>query len=83
MEVRQARLFRNGRNQAIRIPKDLELPGRLATITKSGDALVIRPVVRRSLLAVLKDLESMPGGDDFPDVDDTLLPLDYPLASER
>ena len=24
---RQARLFRNGRNQALRIPRDLEFPG--------------------------------------------------------
>ncbi len=83
MEVRQARLFRNGRNQAIRIPKDFELPGKLATITRSGDALIIRPAVRRSLLAVLKDLESWPAGDEFPDVDDTLLPLDDPLAGEQ
>ncbi len=25
---RHVRLFRNGRNQALRIPRDLELPGR-------------------------------------------------------
>ena len=83
MEVRDARLFRNGGNQAIRIPKDFELPGKLATITRSGDALVIRAAVPRSLLAVLEDLESWPAGDEFPDVDATLLPLDDPMAGER
>lgn len=82
MEVRRARLFRNGRNQAVRIPRDFELPGNLATITKSGDELIIRPVARKSLLAVLKDLESLPAGEEFPDVDDTLLPLDDPMAAE-
>jgi hypothetical protein len=29
---RHVRLFRNGRNQALRIPRDLELPGRAATL---------------------------------------------------
>ena len=82
MDIRRARLFRNGRNQAVRIPRDFELPGNLATITKSGDELIIRPVVRKSLLAVLKDLESLPVGEEFPDVDDTLLPLDDPMAAE-
>jgi hypothetical protein len=31
---RRVRLFRNGRNRALRIPRDLELPGRTATLRK-------------------------------------------------
>lgn len=82
METRQARLFRNGRNQAIRIPRDFELPGTVATITKSGDQLVIRPAVRKSLLEVLKTMTPLAAGEELPDVDETLLPLDDPFTTE-
>jgi antitoxin VapB len=34
---RQVRLCRNGRNQALRIPRDMELPGRAATLRKEGE----------------------------------------------
>ena len=63
---RQVRLFRNGRNQALRIPRDLELPGREATLRKEGPRLVIEPVAGPSLLAVLAKLE--PLAEEFPPV---------------
>ena len=33
-EERHVRLFRNGRSQAVRIPREFELPGNEATIRK-------------------------------------------------
>ncbi|MGH7416550.1 MAG: antitoxin, partial [Candidatus Rokuibacteriota bacterium] len=48
---RNARLFRNGRNQAIRIPREFELPGTEARLRKEGDALIITPIRERSLLS--------------------------------
>lgn len=71
---RQIRLFRNGRNQALRIPRELELEGNEATIHKDGNRLIIEPVTSGGLLSLLAALE--PVDDTFPDVDDTLLPLD-------
>jgi antitoxin VapB len=56
---RHVRLFKNGRNQAIRIPRDLELPGREAILRKEGRRLVIEPVPRPSLLAVLATLKPL------------------------
>jgi antitoxin VapB len=56
---RHVRLFRNGRNQALRIPRDLELPGREAILRKEGRRLVIEPVARPSLLAVLATLKPL------------------------
>ena len=53
------RLFRNGRNQALRIPRDLELPGRAATLRKEGSRLIIEPVAGPSLLAVLAKLKPL------------------------
>lgn len=63
---RHVRLFRNGRNQALRIPRDLELPGRAATLHKEGARLIIEPVTGPSLLAVLAKLR--PLGEGLPPV---------------
>jgi antitoxin VapB len=63
---RQVRLFRNGRNQALRIPRDLELPGRVATLRKEGPRLVVEPVAGPSLLEVLAKLK--PLDEDVPPI---------------
>jgi virulence-associated protein VagC len=46
-EHRYVRLFRNGRNQAVRIPVEFELPGNDAIMHRDGDRLVIEPVRKR------------------------------------
>ena len=71
---RRVRLFKNGRNQALRIPKDLELPGDEAIIRKEGTQLIVKPLNHPSLLALLATLETL--DEDFPDVDEGLLPPD-------
>lgn len=63
---RHVRLFRNGRNQAVRIPRGLELPGSEAILRKEGNRLVIEPVARASLLDVLATLR--PLAEKFPDL---------------
>ena len=65
---RTARLFRNGRNQAIRIPREFELPGTQARLRKEGEALIITPVKERSLLSTLKALR--PIDENFPRIDE-------------
>jgi antitoxin VapB len=65
---RVVRLFRNGRNQALRIPRDLELPGSEAVLRKEGNRLIVEPVARPSLLAVLS--RWAPLDDELPDLDD-------------
>ena len=71
---RHIRLFRNGRNQALRIPREFELEGNEAIIRREGDHLVIEPVARDGLLAVLSRLQ--PLDVEFPDVDEALSQLD-------
>ncbi|HEX3528015.1 MAG TPA: AbrB/MazE/SpoVT family DNA-binding domain-containing protein [Thermoanaerobaculia bacterium] len=61
-------LFRNGRNQAVRIPRDLELPGSQAILRKEGDRLIVEPMPRLSLLELLSTWE--PLDEEFPDIDD-------------
>jgi antitoxin VapB len=65
---RHVKLFRNGRNQAVRIPREFELPGEDAIIRKEGDRLIIEASPTRSLLAVLASLSSL--SEDFPPIAD-------------
>ena len=66
---RHVRLFRNGRSQAIRIPKEFELEGNEAVIHKEGGRLIIEPVKRISLLALLAGWK--PLLDGLPDISDS------------
>lgn len=65
---RQVRLFRNGRNQAVRIPREFEMAGDLAIMWKEGDSLVIAPVRKRSLAVLLASWEPM--DDDIGEIED-------------
>jgi len=71
---RHVRLFRNGRNQALRIPREFELEGEEALIRKEGDRLIVEPIRKGKLLALLASLA--PLNEPFPDIDDDLPPLD-------
>lgn len=66
---RHVRLFRNGRNQALRIPREFELEGNEAIIRKEGSRLIIEPVSKKSLLDLLASWEPM--DEDFPKIKDT------------
>jgi antitoxin VapB len=72
IQERRVKLFRNGRNQAVRIPREMELPGEDALIRKEGDRLIIEPAAPVSLLSVLASLG--PLYDDLAPIPD--LPLD-------
>ena len=67
-EQRHVRLFRNGRNQAVRIPVEFELPGDEAIMHRDGEKLVIEPVRKRRLLALLETMK--PVNEEFPQIDD-------------
>lgn len=73
--TREARLFRNNRSQAVRIPVEFELPGEKVLIHREGNRLVIEPVPRRQLLDILRTLKPLGAEDAFPDaIDAGLLP---------
>jgi antitoxin VapB len=60
---RHVKLFKNGRNQAVRIPREFELPGEDAIMRKEGERLIIEPAPPKSLLALLATL--VPLDEDF------------------
>ena len=73
--VREAKLFRNNKSQAVRIPADFEFGCDRVSIQRDGDRLIITPVHRKNLLDVLGNMEPLSPEDRFPEIDDTLPPL--------
>jgi len=61
---RHVKLFKNGRNQVVRIPREFELPGDDVIMRKEGNKLIIEQVPPRSLLALLATLQ--PLDEHFP-----------------
>ena len=80
--TRQVSLFRNGANQAIRIPKGFELPGKEALLYRDGDKLVLQAIkpARGTAQALAMALQAMAIwgtlAEDFPNVDEGVGPLD-------
>ena len=65
---RRARVFRYGRNQAVRIPVEFELPGDEAIMHRDGDRWVIEPLRRRGLIGLLETMK--PLEEAFPEIGD-------------
>jgi len=66
-EPRHVKLFRHGRNQVVCLPVEFELPGDEAIMRRDGDRLVVEPVRKRGLIALLKTMK--PFKEDFPELD--------------
>jgi antitoxin VapB len=67
--TRHVRLFRNGRNQAVRIPREFELPGEEAILHKDKTGRLILESVRPRTLAALVKTWS-PLAEEFPEIHD-------------
>ncbi len=86
MEKRTARLFRNGRSQAVRIPKEFELEGDEVLIERGeGGKLILEPVKRKlSLLEALSKLKPLPEEDWLPEIKDyPPEPVDFGFDGEK
>ncbi len=66
---RRARLFRNGRNQALRIPRELELPGDEVTLHREGERLIVEPVARKRN-RLTEFLATLPRTTGLPEIGD-------------
>ncbi|WP_251969025.1 antitoxin [Sphaerotilus microaerophilus] len=68
MTERHAALFRNGRNQAVRIPRELEMEGSEVLIRKEGDSLILTPIRKHKLRDLLASWTPMDGA--LPELED-------------
>ena len=68
-ETRNVKLFRNGRNQAVRIPREFELPGEDAIMRKVGNQLIIEtPKKKMTLSELLDTFDTI--DEPFPEIED-------------
>jgi antitoxin VapB len=72
---RHVRLFRNGRNQAVRIPREFEFDTDEIVMRREEGRLVLEPLPRRGLLHTLATLRPLDGAA-LADWDAGLRPLD-------
>ena len=68
MTERHASLFRNGRNQAVRIPREFEMEGTEVLMRKEGARLIIEPIRKNRLLDLLASWQPLDEG--LPEVED-------------
>lgn len=65
--MQTAKLFTNGRSQAVRLPKAFRFEGvQEVLIERDGDAVILRPPPRPSVERLIAALDAF---EDFPDRD--------------
>ena len=86
-DEREVSLFRNGRSQAVRIPKEFEFDTDKAVMWKDPDGTIhMKPKrPKRTLAEAIAWLQTQPPLDeDFPEVEELPLdPVDFDLGDER
>jgi antitoxin VapB len=69
--VRHVRLFKNGRSQAVRIPRDFELPGDEATMRRDERGrLILEPMPRPDILDLLASWTPLKEKDQMLPIED-------------
>jgi len=68
------KLIQQGNIQTLPIPQELKITTSSVIIHQEDDKLIIEPLREKCLLKVLSTLE--PLEENFPDIDEDLLPLD-------
>ena len=70
----KVKLIQTGNSQSLILPEELNLDTTEVTIKQENNRLIIEPFKKKSLLEVFATLDDI--DEDFPDVDQGLLPLD-------
>ncbi|MFI5015210.1 MAG: antitoxin [Hyphomicrobiales bacterium] len=68
-----AKLFKHGRSQAVRLPKEFRFEGREVRVTKVGDRVILEPLTPAeampwALIDQLGDTPFMPEGREQPEM---------------
>ena len=61
-----AKIFKHGRSQAVRLPKEFRLPGKEVRVRRLGQAILLEPIKRdhETIRAVFAEIDRL-GGADF------------------
>lgn len=64
-----AKLFKHGRSQAVRLPKEFRLPGTEVRVRRVGRGVLLEPVERdiRDIRAIFAEIDRLRGIDFLPE----------------
>ncbi|TXL69592.1 AbrB/MazE/SpoVT family DNA-binding domain-containing protein [Vineibacter terrae] len=64
-----AKLFKHGRSQAVRLPKEFRLPGKEVRVRRLGLGVLLEPMERdaRDIEAIFAELDRQGGADFLPE----------------
>lgn len=75
-----AKLFMNGRSQAVRLPREFRFPGKEVRVRREGDAVILEPLVARGWpRGYWRRLERMRAGLDVESLRRPPDPIPEPL----
>jgi antitoxin VapB len=60
-----AKIFKNGGSQAIRLPKECQMPGEEVAIVREGNRLIVEPINRRGWNRDFLTMISTPAAEDL------------------
>ncbi len=68
MPSNTAKLFKHGRSQAVRLPKEFRLPGKEVRVTRHGKGILLEPIEDvAKWFAELDRLRELAGGEFLPE----------------
>ena len=71
LQTRSVRIFRNGRSQAIRIPREFALPGNEATISRDRQGrLIVEAATKPTVSELLDSWEPLEHSKSLPRIKD-------------
>ena len=64
-----AKLFKHGRSQAVRLPKEFRLPGTEVRVRKIGSGVLLEPLQRdiKNVQAIFAEIDRLGGASFLPD----------------
>ena len=64
-----AKLFKHGRSQAVRLPKEFRMPGTEVRVRRVGRAVLLEPMERdiKDIKAIFAEIDRLGGADFLPE----------------
>jgi antitoxin VapB len=66
-----AKIFKHGRSQAVRLPKEFRLPGKEVRVRRIGSAVLLEPLERardrETMKAIFAEIDRRGGADFLPE----------------
>ena len=68
-ETGTAKIFKHGRSQAVRLPKEFRLPGKEVRVRRIGRAVLLEPLERdrETMEAIFAEIDRHGGADFLPE----------------